>query len=131
MFTQTTHGVKITALPIFLPDQSSPKDDYYVWAYTISIENFSPHTLQLMSREWRITDALGQVQIVRGAGVVGEQPIIDGGSSYQYTSGTVLHTAYGIMEGSYDMLNVESGELLPIVIPAFSLDSPEERARPN
>lgn len=131
MFTRTTQLIKVTALPIFLPDQSSPEDDYYVWAYTISIENLSSNIVQLMSRTWKITDAQGQVQYVQGAGVVGEQPVLEVGFTYQYTSGTVLHTPSGIMEGSYDFLNVTTGEMLLIEIPTFSLDSPQERARPN
>lgn len=131
MFTRTTQLIKVTALPIFLPDQSVPEDDYYVWAYTISIENHSANTMQLMSRTWKITDAQGQVQTVQGAGVVGEQPVLEPGVSFQYTSGTVLHTSSGLMEGTYDMLDVTSGEMIVVVIPTFSLDSPQERARPN
>jgi ApaG protein len=131
MFTRTTQLIKVTVLPLFLPDQSSPEDDYYVWAYTVSIENLSQRTVQLMSRTWKITDAHGQVQYVQGAGVVGEQPVLEVGFSYQYSSGTVLHTSSGIMEGSYDMLDVATGDMLSITIPIFSLDSPQERSRPN
>ncbi len=131
MFTCATQGIKITALPIFLPDQSSPKDAHYVWAYTISIENLSPKTVKLLHRTWIITDASGQTQHVHGAGVVGEQPVIEAGFAFQYTSGTVLNTSSGIMGGSYEMMDVETGESFDVKIPTFSLDSPEERARPN
>jgi ApaG protein len=131
MFTCTTQGIKITALPIFLPDQSSPQDDHFVWAYTISIENLSKKTVKLINRSWIITDAGGQIQHVHGVGVIGEQPVLEAGFAYQYTSGTVLTTSSGIMGGAYEMMDVESGESFDVKIPTFSLDSPQERARPN
>lgn len=131
MFTCTTHHIKITAYPIFLPDQSSPADDVYVWAYTITIENLGERVVKLLNRTWEIMDAGGQVQHVHGAGVVGEQPVLELGQNFQYTSGTMLHTSSGVMRGSYEMLDVEQGTSFDVKIPAFSLDSPEERARPN
>lgn len=131
MFTRTTHSIKITAYPVYLHEQSSPEHDSYVWAYTISIENLGEDTVQLLSRTWKITDGLGQAQHVTGSGVVGEQPVLESGITYQYTSGAVLPTPSGVMEGSYDMLNIDTGDTFKVVIPMFSLDSPQERARPN
>lgn len=86
--------------------------------------------MQLLSRHWRITDALGRIQEVRGAGVVGEQPIIHPGDSYTYTSGTPLTTPSGIMVGAYEMMD-EDGDHFEAAIPAFSLDSPHDRAAVN
>ena len=94
-----------------------------VWAYWVRIDNQGPETVQLRSRYWHITDASGRIQEVRGAGVVGEQPVMQPGQSYEYTSGTPLPTPSGIMLGSYEMES-EQGERFEIGIPAFSLDSP-------
>lgn len=123
MFTKTTSGVKVTAIPRFLPEHSEPEDDHYVWAYTIELENHSAVPVQLISRYWNITDAHGLVQEVRGAGVVGEQPVLKPGEAFRYTSGTSLATSSGVMMGSYHMRS-ENGEEFDIAIPAFSLDSP-------
>jgi ApaG protein len=130
MFTATTRNIKITVAPAFLTEQSDSIDQHYVWAYTIQIENFGKETVQLMNRYWKITDAMGGVQEVRGPGVVGEHPVIDPGESYQYTSGAALHTTSGIMSGHYEM-RTDSGESFLVEIPAFSLDSPEQVKRPN
>lgn len=131
MFSATTHYIRVLAVPTYLADQSNPADDYYVWAYTIQIENRGQRTVQLLNRTWHITDASGQVQEVQGPGVVGEQPVLSPGLVFQYTSGTVLHTPSGIMKGSYEMLDKDSGEHFDIEIPIFSLDSPDQRGRPN
>jgi ApaG protein len=130
-FTKTTHLVKVTAVPMYLVEQSEPEEDHFVWAYTIHIENHGECTVQLISRYWHITDALGQVQEVNGAGVVGEQPVLEPGEVYQYTSGVVLPTSSGIMDGYYEMENLSSGERFHVVIPAFSLDSPGQILRAN
>ncbi len=131
MFIQTTRLIKITALPHFLEDQSDIAEGHFVWAYTIQIENQGDETVQLLNRRWHITDAEGQEQHVEGPGVVGEQPLLKPGQSYQYTSGTVLQTSSGIMCGSYEMENQETGEHFDVVIPTFSLDSPGQIARAN
>lgn len=130
MFTKTTSGVKVTAIPRFLPEHSEPDDDHYVWAYTIELENYNQVPVQLISRYWNITDAGGLVQEVRGAGVVGEQPVLQPGESYRYTSGTALHTPSGVMLGKYHMQAV-GGDGFDIDIPAFSLDSPFITAMAN
>lgn len=130
MYTETTRGITVTVKPIYLEDQSSPNDGHYVWAYRVRIENSGDTTVQLKRRHWKITDALGRVQEVQGAGVVGEQPVLHPGEHYEYTSGTPLTTPSGIMVGTYEM-EVEGGERFDVSIPAFSLDSPHERVRLN
>ncbi len=94
------------------------------WAYTVEIVNLGAETVQLKSRHWLITDALGRVQEVRGAGVVGEQPILPPGAHFEYTSGVPLPTSTGIMEGSYSLVT-EGGEIFSAEVPAFSLDLPD------
>jgi len=129
-YTATTHDISVTVKPIFLEDQSSPPDNHYVWAYRVRIENRGAATVQLRNRHWVITDALGRIQEVRGAGVVGEQPVLKPGESFEYTSGTPLPTPSGIMEGTYQMER-EDGERFNVMIPAFSLDSPHQAMRLN
>ena len=123
MYEETTNGIKVSVRPVYLEDQSSPEDDHYVWAYNVRIENQGTQQVQLMNRHWRITDAMGRSQDVRGAGVVGEQPILQPGDSYEYTSGTPLQTPSGIMMGEYEMA-CQDGSGFEVTIPAFSLDSP-------
>ncbi len=125
MYERTTHGVKITVTPEFLEDQSEPEEHRYVWAYTVRIANEREDAISLITREWRITDALGRTQIVRGDGVVGEQPRLQPGSAFEYTSGAPLQTPSGVMSGEYGM-ETEEGEPFAAEIPAFSLDSPHE-----
>ncbi len=130
MYSETTRSIKVTVKPIFLEDQSSPSDNRYVWAYHVRIENHGGETVQLRRRHWRITDSLGRVQEVRGPGVVGEQPVLNPGESFEYTSGTPLSTPSGIMVGSYEM-ETPDGQSFPVAIPAFSLDSPHQAVRLN
>lgn len=130
MFTKTTHNIKITATPQFLAEQSEPAEDHYVWAYTIELENEGAETVQLLNRHWRITDAHGLTQEVRGPGVIGQQPVLKPGQTYQYTSGTALGTASGLMLGEYEMSTPE-GHHFEVEVPAFSLDSPYQTGRAN
>lgn len=130
MYIKTTRQIKVTVMPAFLTEQSDPADHHYVWAYTIQLENLGEETVQLINRYWHITDASGQVQEVRGAGVVGEQPSLEPHDTYQYTSGAALRTPSGIMKGHYEMETL-GGERFIIEIPVFSLDSPEQVKRPN
>ena len=130
MYTETTRSITVTVTPTYLDDQSSPEEQHYVWKYHIRIENHGGETVQLRTRYWRITDSLGRVQEVRGAGVVGEQPVLKPGDSYEYTSGTPLPTPSGIMVGTYQMES-QSGEKFDINVPAFSLDSPYQPAKLN
>lgn len=126
MYTATTHRIRVTVEPFFLEEKSSPDDRRYVWAYHVQIENQGAEAVTLKSRYWRITDAVGQVQEVRGEGVVGEQPVIEPGEAYEYTSGAPLSTPSGIMSGSYRMTTA-TGADFEVEIPAFSLDSPHDR----
>lgn len=128
VYEKTTHGVRIAVEPLYLEDKSDPDECRFVWAYHVTIENQSSVTMQLISRHWRITDANGTVQEVRGDGVVGEQPVLIPGDSFEYTSGTPLGTPSGIMVGSYSM-ECETGDRLEVAVPAFSLDSPHERSQ--
>jgi ApaG protein len=130
MYSETTRSIKITVKPVYLEDQSSPTENHFVWAYHIRIENHGGDTVQLRNRYWRITDSLGRVQEVRGAGVVGEQPVLKPGESYEYTSGTPLPTPSGIMVGAYQM-EAANGERFDVAVPAFSLDSPHQKVRLN
>ena len=123
MYEAVTRGIRVRATPQYLEEESAPEDDRFFWAYTIDISNEGSETVQLRSRHWRITDAEGRTEEVRGPGVVGETPVIQPGSSFSYTSGCPLETPSGIMVGSYQM-TTESGELINVAIPAFSLDSP-------
>ena len=123
MYTETTREISVTVQPTFLDEQSSPEDDRFVWAYHISIENNGVETVQLLTRHWRIIDSNGHVQEVRGDGVVGEQPVLYPGQTYEYTSGAPLRTPSGFMVGTYGMIG-ETGDSFDIQIPAFSLDSP-------
>lgn len=107
----------------YLADESSPDSDRYVFAYTITLTNTGEHSAKLLSRHWIITDANNQVQEVRGEGVVGQQPHLEPGDSFEYTSGTVLETPIGTMEGSYQMITDEGTEF-NAEIPVFSLSMP-------
>ena len=126
MYERVTRGVKVIVRPQYLDGQSKPEERHYVWAYTVTIENHGREAVTLRTRYWKITDAFGVVQEVRGAGVVGEQPTLKPGDSYSYTSGCPLKTSSGFMVGAYQM-QLSSGEFINVEIPAFSLDSPHEK----
>ncbi len=123
MYEKTTAGVRVRVRPEYLEDHSDPSEERYFWAYHIEIANEGDCTVQLVSRYWRITDALGRAEEVRGPGVVGKQPVLKPGESFSYSSGAPLPTASGFMTGRYQMVR-DDGEGFEIDIPAFSLDSP-------
>ena len=125
MYRAVTHGIQVTVTPRFVSERSSPSNGYFFWAYTIDIVNHGSDTVQLKTRHWRITDALGRLQEVKGPGVVGEEPTLRPGESFEYTSGVPLPTPSGFMEGTYGMVTMAGGRFA-IDIPAFSLDSPNE-----
>jgi ApaG protein len=130
MYSETTNSIQVTVKPVYLEDQSAPREHRYVWAYHVRIENKGHVQVQLRRRVWRITDSLGRTQEVRGDGVVGEQPMLQPGESFEYTSGTPLSTPSGIMVGSY-VMELEGGREMEVAIPAFSLDSPHQAIRVN
>jgi ApaG protein len=130
MYRAVTQGIEITVEPFYLEEESAPEDNRYVWGYRITIANNSSDTVQPRSRYWQITDANGRVEEVRGAGVVGEQPVLDPGDSFQYSSGCPLTTSSGVMVGRYQMQN-PTGNTFEVDIPAFSLDVPEQRRTLN
>jgi ApaG protein len=128
-YIETTRGIRVTVRSFYLEDQSQPEEGRFVWAYRVTIENESGQTVQLLRRTWRITNAGGRVQRVHGDGVVGEQPVLDPGESFEYTSGTPLDTPTGFMGGQYHMVATATGENFDVVIPSFSLDSPHQNLR--
>lgn len=128
-FHATTAGIRVEVGVYFLEAQSQPENGRFVWAYRVKISNATDATVQLLSRVWRISDAQGRVTVVEGEGVVGKQPVLPPGSSFEYTSGTPLPTPSGFMTGTYQMKNLESGALFDIAIPVFSLDSPYQNNR--
>ena len=130
MYSETTRSIKVSVEPVFLEEQSSPAEGRYVWAYHVRIENRGRETVQLRNRHWKITDNRGQMQEVRGPGVVGEQPILHPGEAFEYTSASPLPTPSGIMVGTYEM-QTGGGESFSVRIPAFSLDSPHQQVRLN
>ncbi len=123
-YQKITHGIQISVLPQYLDDRSDPSDDYFVWSYTITIENQSQQTVTLLTRHWEIIDANGQRQQVDGDGVVGKQPTLGPGERFEYTSGCPLSTPSGFMAGFYTMTS-DNGDMLRVDVPAFSLDSPQ------
>lgn len=124
-----TRGIEVGVEATYLEDQSEPEAGSWVWAYRVRIHNRGRCTVQLLRRTWRITDAHGRVQLVQGDGVVGEQPVLEPGEAFEYTSGTPLGTPSGFMVGIYHMIETVSGEAFDVAIPTFSLDCPQPRRR--
>ena len=123
MYTAITRDIQITVMPQFVAERSEPEEGQFFWAYTIEITNLGRENVQLTARHWFITDGHGVTEEVQGPGVVGEQPVIQPGESFRYTSGCPLTTPSGIMVGTYQMLDA-AGQPFEVEIPAFSLDSP-------
>lgn len=117
------YEISVSAVPQYIPDQSDPENERYVFAYTIVIENVGSVPAQLISRHWIITDASDEVQEVRGLGVVGHQPLLKPGEKFEYTSGCQLDTPVGTMRGSYQM-TADDGTQFEAVIPEFTLAIP-------
>ena len=130
MYSAVTREIRVEVEPMYLDEQSEPDNGQFVWAYRVQIGNEGIEAVQLLTRYWHITDGMGRIQEVRGAGVVGEQPILKPGDTYEYTSGTPLPTPSGIMKGTYQM-KTPDGEKFDIEIPAFSLHCPYETRRLN
>ena len=121
---QLARSIEIEVEPRYLPEHSDPESAEYTFAYTVTIRNHSDTSVQLLSRHWIITDGNNQVREVKGAGVVGQQPHIGSGKSYRYSSGAILATKTGTMEGSYQM-RAESGEQFDATIQPFGLIHPD------
>ena len=130
MYRAVTRNIEVVVTPRFVADRSSPENNYIIWAYTTSITNNGAETVQLKTRHWRITDAHGRQQEVRGAGVVGEEPVLKAGEAFEYSSGVPLQTPSGFMAGTYGMVSA-NGENFDIDVPAFSLDSVETKRTLN
>ncbi|HEY1942631.1 MAG TPA: Co2+/Mg2+ efflux protein ApaG [Roseiarcus sp.] len=130
MYTAVTRNIKVTVEPVFSPERSDPDEPRFFWVYQIEIVNLGDRPVQLTHRHWRITDAEGRLEEVRGAGVVGEQPTLEPGRSFRYASGCPLRTPSGVMVGTYRMVT-DDGEVFEVAIPAFSLDSPHDRRPMN
>ncbi|AWB20398.1 Co2+/Mg2+ efflux protein ApaG [Methylobacterium currus] len=126
MYKAETRGISVSVQPRFVEEESSPDSGRYFFAYTVEITNNGSEQVQLRSRHWRIIDGRGEMQEVRGAGVVGKQPVLGPGESFSYTSGCPLTTPDGTMEGTYTMATPD-GRSFEAAIPAFSLDSPHVR----
>lgn len=128
--TATTHGIEVTVRALYLADQSAPKQNRFVFAYTVAIANRGTTPAQLKTRHWVITDGRGGIEEVRGDGVIGEQPRLAPGQSFQYTSGCVLSTAVGTMHGTYRMWR-DDGSFFDATIAPFSLASPHRTSELN
>ena len=113
---------RVNVTPRYLPEQSSPEQDMFVFAYTVTVTNVGDIAAQLISRTWNINDAHGHTERVRGLGVIGQQPLLNPGESFEYTSGTRLRTATGTMHGSFFCV-AEDGEKFDTDIPMFVLDA--------
>lgn len=123
MYRAQTRDIEVTVEPYYLEEQSDPDDSRYVWGYRVVIANHSDIAVTLVTRYWHITDQNGNVDEVSGPGVVGEQPTLEPGDTYEYSSGCPLDTPSGMMFGHYQM-QTSSGEEFDVAIPAFSLDTP-------
>jgi len=133
-YAEETRGINVRVAAFYLEDQSEPDEGRYVWAYRVTIENHGQQTVQLLRRTWRITDSKGRTRLVQGDGVVGEQPVLEPGQAFEYTSGTPLETPSGFMSGQYHMVTKSDAprdisEAFDVAIPAFSLDSPHQGGR--
>ncbi len=124
MDTTTTQGVKVSVTTNYLPDYSSPGQQHFVFAYKINIENNSEFTVKLLRRHWFIHDSNGIVREVEGEGVVGQQPVLEPGESYEYVSGCNLKTGIGKMRGTYQMERLVDGKQITVIIPEFVLIVP-------
>ncbi len=124
IYTAVTRDIRVSVAPEYLADESSDEKFRHAWAYTVRVENHGKETVQLINRHWKITDAKGKLEEVKGKGVVGHQPVLKPGQAFQYSSWCIITTPSGMMVGTYEMQN-EKGEHFLIDIPAFSLDIPD------
>jgi ApaG protein len=118
-----TRGIRVRVQSEYSPDQSAPSKNQWFFLYTVTISNEGADTVQLLTRHWIITDGTGHIEEVRGPGVVGKQPTLKPGESFEYTSGCPLSTPFGVMEGTYQMVT-QDGERLDVKIAPFTLSEP-------
>ncbi len=118
-----TSGIRVKVESFYVPDRSDPEDDTWFFGYRVTIQNDGSDVVQLLSRHWVITDGEGRVEEVRGPGVIGEQPILRPGESFQYVSACPLTTAFGTMQGTYTMVN-DAGVRFDVEIAPFALSEP-------
>ena len=124
MVSQITSGVEVIVQTMYQEGYSVPEDHVYVFAYKILISNRNHFTVQLLRRKWTITNALGEVEVVEGDGVVGRQPVLYSGESHEYVSGCNLATSFGMMEGIYYFENKSTRQIFSVKIPLFKLEAP-------
>lgn len=124
IFSKVTEGIRVNVRAIYAKDESSPAHNYFVFAYEVEIINESLYEVQLMSREWHITDGMGRKRIVEGDGVIGQQPVIRSGERYKYVSGSHFPTPIGKMEGHYSMNRSFDREEIKVEIPPFVMATP-------
>lgn len=117
-------AIEVNVVSSYRADESSDVESRYVFSYTITVHNQSPHSVQLMARYWKITQGSGECQEVRGKGVVGQQPLIGPGQSFRYTSRAILQTPVGVMEGAYTLLDTSTQRVFEVAISAFRLAVP-------
>ena len=125
IYKSVTNDIGVSVEPFYLDQESEPDEGHYVWGYQVQIENNGKDTVKLERRHWVITDGNGKIHEVEGEGVVGEQPVLEPGEAFEYTSGAPLTTSSGFMSGCYKM-KVKNGRHFDVEIPAFSLDIPTE-----
>lgn len=118
-----THNIRVSVETQYAPERSNPALNQWFFLYTITLTNEGPETVQLLSRHWIITDAMGNIEEVRGPGVVGKQPVLEPGESFEYTSGCQLKTPFGSMRGTYQMVNDQRSNF-EITIPQFTMTEP-------
>ena len=121
MATQTTHGIKISVFPRYEKEYSEKAEGQCIFSYRVLIENHSSHKVQLLRRTWHIYDSYNEKRTVEGEGVVGEKPILEPGGQYEYSSWCPLHSDFGTMMGSYQMIQLDSGKKFNVDIPEFQL----------
>lgn len=124
MISDISEGVEISVETFYQPDYSNPRQNEYMFAYRITIENHNNFSIQLLKRHWHIFDSNGEYREVEGDGVVGEQPVLPPGEQYQYVSGCNLNTEMGRMVGTYQMVNQDTQRIFEVSIPAFELIVP-------
>ncbi|TVP47380.1 MAG: Co2+/Mg2+ efflux protein ApaG [Halomonas sp.] len=117
-------AIKVSVVPSYRADESSEVESRYVFSYTVTVYNQSPHSVQLMARYWKITQGSGDCQEVRGKGVVGQQPLIGPGQNFRYTSRAILQTPVGVMEGVYTLLDTSTQRVFEVEITPFRLAAP-------